>query len=996
MRKMKKLLAAVLTVAMVMSMIVLPVSAEETREQFRLADDKQFVLEAGAQAYYYLSSLLDGYAILYDTNNASYSISISDADGNSVKLYDWNEGLFVGYGFKVEEGKTYNIDISNNTDETVNYDVYMWLAECYGDLNMSQTAYAGNAQTTVNLTVSSETAMAFEPITWTSSDPDVAEIGTGSNMNRVIDLLAPGTATITATTASGLTATCEVTVKDQQTIAPGETKNFTLEKDQQEVFLFTPAESGRYIAYYPVSSCFVDIYEGTQLDASEQLYPDMWQDSAFKYQGHAFDAEAGKTYLIRAVNNWSDAAIDCQLSVMKAENYELFEIDWDETGLVGEERTVSVNFAPENASEAVTWASSDESVVRITNPKGTEADIKLLGPGTATVTATSASGKVATCTVTVEQELTVRLDETVNVELGQGESVYYDFTPAEDGRYIFVMDTDKILDITVFYEDSGWRGGDFWTNSDGTKEGYSFELTAGNKYTVAVLNSSDALLTANFTLVKAGNFASISFPKSDYSGYEGGFLTLRLNGTPEYATESITWTTSNSDIVYIEYADGVEADLILMDTGTATITAATASGLTATCTITVKEMIELHKNEPIPVPLNAGETAVCYFEAPTSGTYSVYAAGDYFDGVFAVFDGVTGELLTGEYWYQNGTEGYDYELSADSVYLIYVINMEDADTYYSVCIGQRGKADVMYFQEGSAQTYRGMRLTLEPCFAPTLSYRENVSWTSSDSGVVKFSHKYEEGPYVSYYFNVLGAGTATLTATSENGLKATFTVNALEPEDLTSGDYRTPTLDSWSYVVYNIIPEQSGTHYLRWENSEYTHVQLWHSAQELESNNYMDGDLEVLEAELTAGEEYFLLIQNLADEQRIFAFELENPIHIHKLTAVAEKAATYTETGLKAHYACACGARFSDEAGTTEITLEELRIPMKERPEGVLVGDVNGDGEVGISDLMRLANHFAKGVEINEANADCNGDGMVTISDLMRLANYFAGKAQLG
>ena len=59
------------------------------------------------------------------------------------------------------------------------------------------------------------------------------------------------------------------------------------------------------------------------------------------------------------------------------------------------------------------------------------------------------------------------------------------------------------------------------------------------------------------------------------------------------------------------------------------------------------------------------------------------------------------------------------------------------------------------------------------------------------------------------------------------------------------------------------------------------------------------------------------------------------------------------------------------------------------------MGDVNGDDEVGISDLMRLANHFAKGVAINEANADVNGDGKVTIADLMRLANFFAGKVQL-
>ena len=59
-------------------------------------------------------------------------------------------------------------------------------------------------------------------------------------------------------------------------------------------------------------------------------------------------------------------------------------------------------------------------------------------------------------------------------------------------------------------------------------------------------------------------------------------------------------------------------------------------------------------------------------------------------------------------------------------------------------------------------------------------------------------------------------------------------------------------------------------------------------------------------------------------------------------------------------------------------------------------GDVNGDGEVTIGDLMRLANYFAKGVGIDVKNADVNGDGEVTVADLMRLANFFAGKAELG
>lgn len=76
----------------------------------------------------------------------------------------------------------------------------------------------------------------------------------------------------------------------------------------------------------------------------------------------------------------------------------------------------------------------------------------------------------------------------------------------------------------------------------------------------------------------------------------------------------------------------------------------------------------------------------------------------------------------------------------------------------------------------------------------------------------------------------------------------------------------------------------------------------------------------------------------------------------------------------------------------------EAKVQKPELPENpeLLLGDVNGDGEVTILDLMRLANFFAKGAEIVKENADVNGDINVTILDLMRLANFFAGKATLG
>lgn len=54
----------------------------------------------------------------------------------------------------------------------------------------------------------------------------------------------------------------------------------------------------------------------------------------------------------------------------------------------------------------------------------------------------------------------------------------------------------------------------------------------------------------------------------------------------------------------------------------------------------------------------------------------------------------------------------------------------------------------------------------------------------------------------------------------------------------------------------------------------------------------------------------------------------------------------------------------------------------------VIVGDVNGDGNVTISDVTALIDLLLGGGTINNPAADCNGDTNVTISDVTALIDY--------
>ena len=84
----------------------------------------------------------------------------------------------------------------------------------------------------------------------------------------------------------------------------------------------------------------------------------------------------------------------------------------------------------------------------------------------------------------------------------------------------------------------------------------------------------------------------------------------------------------------------------------------------------------------------------------------------------------------------------------------------------------------------------------------------------------------------------------------------------------------------------------------------------------------------------------------------------------HKLTPVAGKEADFTVPGMKAHYVCeVCGKLFADEAGTVEVTAEELVIPQ-------LIQVENGKTEIGKEVIDSAAENVEHGGEVKLPVAD--------------------------
>lgn len=230
---------------------------------------------------------------------------------------------------------------------------------------------------------------------------------------------------------------------------------------------------------------------------------------------------------------------------------------------VGEEHTFTVTTEPEGIEDiTLTWSSSSPDIASVN-----EGTVTANAEGTASITVSSEDIQ-ASCTVNV-------VAETIEIE-----NITTD--PAEAS-----IEIGEAITITAIVEPEGIDPELNWTSSDdavatvdgnGTVTG----IAAGNA--VITVEAAGKQANCNIT-VKAIEAESISINMTSATLVAGESTTLTATVLPENTTDkTVTWTSSDSNIASIDGAGLLTAK----SAGNAVITAETANGKTAECSVTVQ------------------------------------------------------------------------------------------------------------------------------------------------------------------------------------------------------------------------------------------------------------------------------------------------------------------------------------------------------------------------------------------------------------------------
>ena len=390
-------------------------------------------------------------------------------------------------------------------------------------------------------------------------------------------------------------------------------------------------------------------------------------------------------------------------------------------------------------SKDISWSSNNEAVATVSE----DGTVTAKSVGTAVITATSTNGKTASCTVTVEKKLipiTEVLIDKSSATLTEGDSTTLTATVLPENT------TDR--------KDISWSS----SNNDIATVDTTGHVEAKKAGTVIITATSTNGKTAECTVTvekKLIPITEVSLSESAVGIIEGNTHKLTATVLPENTTDSksVSWSSNNEAVATVS-KDGT---ITAKSAGTAVITATSTNGKTAGCTVTVSK-------KEIPI-----------VDVALNRTSATITEGDILN-------------LTATVLPENTTESKNIGWSSSNNDIATVdstgkVTAKQAGTVVITATSSNGKTasctitvekkeipiTEVVLNKTSAAVDEGETIKLIATVYPeNTTNGKSIKWNSNNNTVVT----------VDLMGNVTAkkAGTAIITATSENGVSASCTI----------------------------------------------------------------------------------------------------------------------------------------------------------------------------------------------------------------------------
>ena len=449
-------------------------------------------------------------------------------------------------------------------------------------------------------------------VKWSSSNTNVATVDGLGNVTGKSD----GIAIITATLSNSIKATCTVTV-NSTSVNQTQAKSISVNP-----IIVNSIKLKQIDSTVPVGTTLQLNAIITPLNASNKTI--IWSSSnnqiaKVSASGLVYGLKPGMVTITATTSNGKKATCIIRVNIPPK------SISLNKTATTmskGDTLKLNVNFNPINTtSKEVNWKSSNPKVVSVNSLKTINGfvTIKAESVGTATITATHKYGQIAVCKVTVDNKKLSTTNKsnkssTTNTSNSGNNSnssnnknenssagktynkefVYDKFRPINEVIKLTEGDQLKVTRIKNFEYDKK-RFEIRWKSSDSkiatVNNGLIVAKKQGKAYIQADLYNKDNIyngqvLVINLTIEPKNKIAvkKISINHKEVSIKKGDTKQLKVTIEPNNATDkTIKWETSNSNTVSVSRNGLISGD----NEGTATITAKTINGKTATCKVKV-------------------------------------------------------------------------------------------------------------------------------------------------------------------------------------------------------------------------------------------------------------------------------------------------------------------------------------------------------------------------------------------------------------------------